>query len=276
MTNEQFLTTFQTHLNVGGPERDEIIAEMKSHLEEEMAEKLGDPKQLAEKSNRVHLGLFSSMRKLLWLRLGTFLIFEIGWTWLSIETYAGSVSRQAAWIYVMNIIALLIPVVVFMYGSYSIGHMRRRWLNIGIWASTFAISGVIVSVLQQALGYLIVASTNNRPIWNEYISQTASLFIVYGTVALGIMIATEGKNMLWPKHQILATTTTFLIIGIASYFALPLTWNAITNFHNSESMATFGEWLFRNQQYLALVLALGGAGVEWGRHQGIKQGAILS
>jgi hypothetical protein len=266
MTNNQFLTAFQHHLNVGGPQRDEIIAEMKSHLEEEGTKKLGDPKMLAQKSNRVHLGFFSSFKMLLWLRMTVFLVFESGWLLVSLQYFSSSPAREWWWVYSVNIITQLFPALVFIYGSYLIGHFRRRWLTLATWVATFAAGATLMSILQEKIGYVLVASGGERSPLMEYLGQLSTLYIVFGAIALGIMVATEGKNMLWPKHIIASTIGAFIIITIATYFALPLVWNVITGYRYTEFMSTVDVWIFEHQHYLAVSFGLIGASLEWLRH----------
>lgn len=69
MTRGAFFAQFERHLLVGKPKREEIIAELQSHLAElsksaDPSVAIGDPKQLAREYNRTHLGFFST-----WLRL---------------------------------------------------------------------------------------------------------------------------------------------------------------------------------------------------------------
>ncbi len=271
MTNEQFLTTFQHHLNVGGPQRDEIIAEITNHLEEESPEKLGDPKKLASKSNRVHLGFISSFKMLLWLRLAVFLVFECGWLLVSLQYLSSTPARGWWWVYSVNIITQLFPALVFIYGSYLIGHFRRRWLALGAWVATFAAGATLMSFIQEKIGYVLAVSGVERSPLMEYLGQLTTLYVVFGAIALGIMVATEGKNMLWPKHIIASTIGAFIIITIATYFALPLVWNVITGYRYTEYMSTVDVWIFEHQHYLAVTFGLVGASLEWLRHSHHKQ-----
>ncbi len=65
MTKETYLAEFERHLRVGDTKRGDIIAELNTHLEELSSNEhpetvLGDPKPLATRYNRTHIGFFSS------------------------------------------------------------------------------------------------------------------------------------------------------------------------------------------------------------------------
>lgn len=64
MTKTGYITDFERHLRVAEPKRNEILAELKTHLEEaENPKILGNPKRLARSYNRTHIGLlFSPLR----------------------------------------------------------------------------------------------------------------------------------------------------------------------------------------------------------------------
>lgn len=65
MTSEQFQTSFERALTVGTPRREEIIREVRQHIDEAgSVDELGSPIQLAKQLNRVHLGWFSSIERL--------------------------------------------------------------------------------------------------------------------------------------------------------------------------------------------------------------------
>lgn len=62
---EHYLTEFTKHLRVAEPKRGEILAELKTHLDElddgtDPVTQLGHPTKLANKYNQAHLGIFSS------------------------------------------------------------------------------------------------------------------------------------------------------------------------------------------------------------------------
>ena len=80
MTNEQFLQMFNHYLVIGGRKRDDIVAEVTSHLQEQSADKLGDPALLARKMNHVHLGLFVSFRSLAITAAITTVLFDVAGT----------------------------------------------------------------------------------------------------------------------------------------------------------------------------------------------------
>lgn len=63
MTKDVFFKNFEHHLLIGSPKREEILAELKTHFDELGMDDpmvLGDPKALARKYNRTHLGLVYS------------------------------------------------------------------------------------------------------------------------------------------------------------------------------------------------------------------------
>lgn len=63
MTKEVFFKEFERHLLVGSPKREEILAELKTHMDELRAvdaAELGNPKSLARQYNRTHVGLLGS------------------------------------------------------------------------------------------------------------------------------------------------------------------------------------------------------------------------
>jgi hypothetical protein len=270
MTNEQFLTTFQHHLNVGGQQREEIIAEVKSHLEEEGPEKIGDPKLLAQKSNRVHLGFFSSFAKLLWLRLITFLIFEFIYFIFYLLTKSQSLFY---WLDRGTYIFEFLPSVIFLFGCLMLRHMHRRWIYTIVWAATFAAGICILGAIGSVNGYYGTGIAKIDIHLFDF-GQLFSLWLTFAVIALAIVVATEGKNIIWPRHTIAGTIAAFMIMFFASYFALPIIANTATNYHYTESTASFSMWIFEHQHYLAFFLALLGGTMEYIRHQGIQRHSL--
>lgn len=78
MTSQEYLQSFQRHLRVAEPKRSEIIAEIKTHLfESQNSGDFGDPKRLAARYNRTHIGFWYSEFKVsvtlvLWCFANTF------------------------------------------------------------------------------------------------------------------------------------------------------------------------------------------------------------
>lgn len=77
MTREYFITEFERHLRVAEPKWGEIIAELKTHIDElpddnQPAIALGDPKQLAARYNRTHVGWLTEFRMALLIIVATF------------------------------------------------------------------------------------------------------------------------------------------------------------------------------------------------------------
>lgn len=65
MRTAEYLETFEKHLRVGEPKRSELLAEIRSHLNElgqndDVEQTLGDPKKLSCKLNRTHIGFWYS------------------------------------------------------------------------------------------------------------------------------------------------------------------------------------------------------------------------
>lgn len=62
MTRAEYLTQFERHLRVAEPKRGEIIAEIVTHLDEVDGgpKALGDPKTLAKRFNRTHIGMLGN------------------------------------------------------------------------------------------------------------------------------------------------------------------------------------------------------------------------
>ena len=272
MTNQEFLSTFQKHLLIAAPKRVELLAEVKSHLEERSSENIGDPKKLATDLNRIHIGPIHSFRQLLLLRLVTFAVFEFGWLALYLHSAAGiSSPGQPWWSHVLTISAQFVPVVVFIYGAYIIAHLHRRWVEILAWGGTFALGGTLIQLWEEASGYLLsVDAAGNQNSLMSAGGQFLTMWLVFGTIALGLMVALEGKNILWPKHRILATVAVFLLMGIASYFVIPLTWQVISGFHYTEAMVPVDVWIFNNQHYLAFGVGIFGGALEWFRHSRMR------
>ncbi len=70
MTREEYLAQFERHLIVGEPKRNELIAELSTHLDEltdhdDALTIIGNPKRLADKYGRTHIGFFRTWRRLL-------------------------------------------------------------------------------------------------------------------------------------------------------------------------------------------------------------------
>lgn len=107
MTSEQFLATFQQHLQLSDPQRQDVIAETKQHLSElepslDPVVALGKPEVLARHLNRVHVGwgwqwwmpllLFA-----IWLGVQSVLSAWAARLGVSAETLASSRLHTAVW-----------------------------------------------------------------------------------------------------------------------------------------------------------------------------------
>lgn len=273
MEKQTFLKQFSQQLHVGSPKREEILTESRHHLDQrkfsDIEQELGQPKKLARQYNRTHLGYFSSFSRLALIRILCFLLLELGWPLISLSQYAGSAT--ASWpVYVkpMNILAQVLPMFLFFYGSYRIGQMRSRWVYGIIWAISFPFAATFILLLNQTIGYSIYINLNGDPIgWLYHLTYFFTLALVHVPVALGIIVAASGRYMVFPRHRLFDLLFVFLAMGAATYFFVPIIWNMITaNFYTS-SMQHVDEWLYHHALSMSFAGGLIGALGEWVRQR---------
>lgn len=270
MTNEQFLHDFSRHLAVGGPKRDEIVAEVTSHLQEQSADKLGDPQLLAHKTNRVHVGLFPSFQSLAIAAAITTLLFDVLIPYLVYSHYTssgGALLPQFLW--------LLVPLaspILFIYGAHAISRMQNRWVYTAILAVIFTVGFAIHQELMQATGYLLVASADgSTSLWTIHIQPVVDFLIPYVVIGYGVMVATAGRQLIVASHQIIDITLAFLLGTAAARYLLPMLWNTITNFHYTMAMSEWSATAFNYLTATSIGIGLLGAGVEWLRIRSVKK-----
>lgn len=225
MNNQFFSTTFEKHLNVGGQQREEILAEVNSHLEEVSANKLGDPKKIARKSNRVHLGLLSSLRQLIIFRLILLVIFELGaqiaypWVWNPIKNSVFVVT---------SVITSLIPTAAAIIGAFAISRMHRRWEKLLWWSLTLTIAALIFQLYNHFIAKSVFFPPELNIFW-WYITNVVESFIVTYLLSTGIMLAVSGRQAWLPKHPWIDVIGAFVLQAIG---ALLLS-GYVINFFNS-------------------------------------------
>lgn len=271
MTTQQFLEVFQRHLTVGGPKREEIIREVTSHLQEQSADKLGDPVALAKKLNRVHVGFLSSLRSLAVVATATTVLFDV------ILPYVGIVYQydriSVPWLFQMSwLIIPFISPVVFIYGTHMISRMKNRWASVAIVAAIFAAGFMIHQELMQATGYLLIVSANgSQSVWAIHIQPVVSFFITYAALGYGVMVGTAGRQLIVARHHIIDLILAFILESVAAYFLLPMIWNAITSFHYTEAMYEWSVPVFEHLMLVSIGVGLLGAAIEWYRVRAVTK-----
>jgi len=269
MTNDQFLQMFNRCLVVGGRKRDEIVAEVASHLQEQSADKLGDPALLARKINRVHLGFFASFRSLAIAAAITTILFDVIIPYVVVRHNAsgtGLALPQFLW----SLVPLVSPI-LFIYGAHAISRMQNRWVYTAALAAIFAAGFAVQQELMQATGYLqIFSASGSTSVWLIHIQPIVTFLITYAVIGYGVMAATAGRQLIVSRHQVIDIALAFILGAAAARYLIPMIWNAITSFHYTVAMS---EWSASAFQYLtaaSIGIGLLCAGIEWLRIRSVK------
>jgi hypothetical protein len=274
MTNEQFLQAFNRHLVVGGLKRDEIIAEVTSHLQEQSADKLGDPVLLAHRTNHVHLGFFASFQSLAVTAAIITLLFDVLIPYVTIRYNSSSTSSplpQFLWL----LIPLVSPI-LFIYGAHAVSRMRNRWVFIAVLAAIFTAGFAIQQELMQATGYLFISTVSgSTSVWSIHIQPIVTFLITYAIIGYAVMAITAGRQYIVSRHQIIDITLAFILGSAAAHFLLPMIWNAITSFHYTMAMSEWSASAFKYLTVASIGIGLLGAGVEWLRIRSVKKLAAV-
>jgi hypothetical protein len=275
MTKEQFLEVYNRHLNIGGRKRDEVVAEVASHLQEESADKLGDPVLLARNTNRVHLGFFASFRSLAIAAVITTVIFDvfIPYTAVKYNVNGGtSASLQLFWS-----LAPFVSPLLFIYGAHAISRMRNRWVSIMMLAAIFAGGFVIQQELMQAIGYLLISTVSGGSLlWEAHIQPVITFLLTYAIIGYGVMVVTAGRQRIVSHHQVIDVALAFIIEAAAARYLLPMIWNAITTFHYTMAMSEWAASAFPYLTAASIIIGLLGAGIEWLRIRAVKKHATAT
>lgn len=270
MTNEQFLQDFRHHLAVGGPKRAEIVAEVASHLQEQSADKLGDPVRLARKTNRVHVGIFGSFQSLAIIAAVTTVLFDVLIPYVRVR-YDASGTAAPVIQFFWSIVPLISPI-LFIYGSHAISRMRNRWIYTGVLAIIFTAGFAIQQELGQAMGYLFVATADgSTSLWASHIWPVLDFLRTYAVIGYGVMAITAGRQLIVARQIVIDVALAFLLGTAAARYLLPMIWNTITNFHYTLAMSEWSATAFNYLTLASIAIGLFGAGVEWLRIRSVKR-----
>ncbi|MFA5134262.1 MAG: hypothetical protein WC505_00545 [Patescibacteria group bacterium] len=277
MTNGQFLKDFQHHLEVGGPQRNEIVSEVRSHLQEQPAGQLGNPAVVAKKMNRVHLGLFASFFSLAMAATLVTLLFDVVVPYVGLIYHGSPVWKNVSWI--SSILWQCIPFIspiLFIYGAHAISRMRNRWVYVAILVAIFTAGFSMQQELMQATGYLLISTVSgSTSLWSIHIQPIVTFFFTYAIIGYAVMAITAGRQLIISRHPVIDITLAFILGGGAARFLLPMVWNAITSFHYTMAMS---EWSASAFQYLTVAsigIGLLCAGIEWLRIRSVKKLATI-
>ncbi len=270
MTNEQFLQVFRRHLAVGGPKRAEIIAEVASHLQEQPADKLGDPKLLARTSNRVHVGLFPSFLSLAITAAIVTVLFDVLIPYLQVR-FDASGSAASFVQFFWSIVPLISPI-LFIYGAHAISRMRNRWVYTAVLAGIFTVGFAIQQELMQATGYLLVASVDgSTSVWTIHIQPVVNFLLPYVIIGYGVMAITAGRQLIVSRHPVIDVALAFLLGTAAARYLIPMIWNTITNYHYTLAMSEWSAAAFNYLTLASITIGVLCAGVEWLRIRSVQR-----
>ncbi|MDP2684479.1 MAG: hypothetical protein Q8P20_05490 [bacterium] len=274
MTNEQFLKDLQHHLEVGGPQREEIVREVTSHLQEQSAEQLGDSAVVARKMNRVHLGFFASFRSLAIAAAITTVLFDVIIHYVAVR-YNSSGTGSALLQFFWSIVPFVSPV-LFIYGAHAISRMRNRWIYTAVFAAIFAVGFAIQQELMQAIGYLLISTVSgSTSVWSIHIQPIVTFLITYAIIGYAVMAIMAGRQLIVSRHQVIDIILAFILGGAAARFLLPMIWNAITSFHYTMAMSEWSASVFQYLTAVSIGIGLLCAGIEWLRIRSVKKLAII-
>ncbi len=234
MTKDTFFKNFEHHLLVGSPKREEILAELKTHmgeLESDDSAVLGNPKVLAWQYNRTHIGFLGSHAKMFGLIVLTgfllWLLDFINWTgwnmyWKpemrDLRSLNGYVpqwlilySNQDMWI------KLLLPVLVgFVLGWI----LPRVWKNARLMLMLLITGWLVGTILGSATSWYRGPDYENTATGLAVISQSFTIAF-YGSITW--LLAAAFGSILSPLPEGRATKTRQYQLGIQTVLATTLT-----------------------------------------------------
>lgn len=144
MNSSEYIATFSNFLQTGHLQRQEIIDELKTHLDElpngarDIDTQLGNPKLLAQKYDRVHLGIFHTPRRIYWTIFSALAFYYLNQI-LNVITGAYGPLRLSpqppdainAWQYLANSFSnsliFILPLVVVIVVGRVIAKMNEPW-----------------------------------------------------------------------------------------------------------------------------------------------------
>lgn len=270
MTTEQFLNAFRHSLTVGGQKREEIIAEVSSHLQEQSADKLGDPVRLAQRTNRVHVGFFASFQSLVIAAAITTLLFDV------LIPYVGArYDAKTAGVSPLEFLWLLVPLVspiLFIYGAHAISRMQHRWIYAAVYAAVFTAGFALQQEIMQATGFLFVSTVSgSSSVWSIHIQPVVNFFFPYAVIGYAVMVITAGRQFIVSRHQLIDIVLAFLLGSAGAYYILPMMWNSITSFHYTENMSDWASAAFTYLSVASICIGVLCAVIEWFRIRSVKK-----
>ena len=187
VTKAEYLAQFERHLRVGAPKRPEIVAEVKSHFEENgQASTFGNPKRLADRFNRIHLGFFYNFRRLIAVPIIAWFAYMFGF----------GLASHASWGIVFPIIAVG-GVAVLVVDSLA----RARW-TWPLFCSIIVFTAVVTTALSFAsigasrffLYHHAYALDAERNVYSD-VSGTVSVPVSYADQQLKPLVILEDASL---------------------------------------------------------------------------------
>jgi hypothetical protein len=160
MSREEYLRIFTKHLRVGEPKREEIITEVRHHLDDAgEAGRMGRPDGLAKAENRIHIGWAWSWWAPLAMAanwLGVYLLLnglfaELGGTF---ESIAENNAHATIW-FIRESLLFIVPVVSAVYLARVVTRVdrpRKYFVSIFIGLFVASLVTLFTSVVQTSTG----------------------------------------------------------------------------------------------------------------------------
>lgn len=218
MNHEQYLTEFTKRLRVAEPKRREIIAELKTHLAEpggtDPFTTLADPKQLARRYNRIHIGLLSHR----WL---FYLIPLVAVVFLAIEKISGIarlIDRQI--FYNESLLGIIIPVILsIFYGRVLLRIFRPARDVVGliilIWFSSTSL-GTYYAELVASLHVTFYPAFAQRLIESAF-TTTIMIAISLVVLAIAMLLSHPFNDLKLLSLNIQVIVSGVILLGMVVY-----------------------------------------------------------
>lgn len=263
MTPHQYLATFEQHLRVGEPKRGELLAELQDHLNENNILHSDNPTLLAEKYNNTHLGIFSSWKRLVWLAVASFTIFE-ACTMLDISgAFRRPGSFPATLATITGFFNNNMPILLTVIGAHAISTMHHRWRLLTRWVLllTLLLSAHIIAT--NVIGYNVMSTT--QPRLYQYGTSIVETFLIVGLLSLFILWLSVGHRVFFSRHRVLDLLFTFIILAFGSLIAVNVLNDILYNIVRIPFTESLQTWVVYHPYIAPLLGGFIGTLIEWRR-----------
>lgn len=198
MNTETFFQQFKRHLLVAEPKQSEIIRELRQHGEQQ----LGDPKQLAKRYNRTHLGIFCTPLRLTLIPVLGWAVFVGLLIWgLKFEQFRWEI-RTAERFYhpngfplrstildIPNYVFLLTIIMLFLLATRTLARYQRLLYPIMAMAFSFFLAGTMVMIgIGSGMSFGAIVTGGFTNFLTQNVSDLINPFLVVFSALLAVSV----------------------------------------------------------------------------------------